>query len=68
MRLIVLDKPEEVVTKVLFGPFFLFWSDSQSCSVGLIKVLQPGLGYKPQHQTLVYGYSLSVISSPTLGF
>lgn len=33
MRLIVLDKPEEVVTKVLSGPFFLFWSDSQSWSV-----------------------------------
>jgi len=33
MRLIVLDMPEEVATKVLFGPFFLYWSDSQSCSV-----------------------------------
>lgn len=56
MRLIMLDMPEEVVTKVLLGPFFCTDLIPSLCS--LIKVLPPGLGFKLQHQVVVYGYSL----------
>lgn len=55
----VLDMPKEVVTKVLLGPSHC------TCSVvwsKLIKVLQPGLGYKLQRWGVVCGYSSDWLS------
>lgn len=66
MRLIMLDMPEEVVTKVLLGPFFCTGMVLSLCS--LIKVLPPGLGYKLQHQAVVYVYFLSNYQLPYTEF